>query len=203
MRWIVVGAGSAGCVVAARLAEADEDVVVVEAGAGATNTVSRSPSFFDATAAPGLTFAEPFTRGRGVGGSSAVNGMIATPGDDAQYRAWGWSDTDDAFARVRVPVEQPAASELGPIDRALLATSRQARSARRSCCRRPASVDRTSGGTSATTPPSPSTCGYDRTCRGTRTGWWLRRSCGAMMCSCSRSTTSVPKSRMVQVSSSS
>ncbi len=126
MRWIVVGAGSAGCVVAARLAEAGEDVVVVEAGAGTTNTVSRSPSFFDATAAPGLTFAEPFTRGRGVGGSSAVNGMIATPGDDAQYRAWGWSDTDDAFARVRVPVEQPAASELGPIDRALLATASDA-----------------------------------------------------------------------------
>ena len=52
--------------------------------------------------------------------------MIATAGDDAQYRAWGWSDTDDAFARVRVPVEQPAASELGPIDRALLATASDA-----------------------------------------------------------------------------
>jgi choline dehydrogenase-like flavoprotein len=126
VRWVVVGAGSAGCVVAARLAEAGADVVVVEAGAGRTDAASRSPSFFDATATPGLTFAEPFTRGRGVGGSSAVNGMIATPGDDEQYQSWGWSDTADAFARIRVPMEVPAAAELGPIDRALLATASDA-----------------------------------------------------------------------------
>ncbi len=126
MRWVVVGAGSAGCVVAARLAEAGEDVVVVEAGAGTTHEASRSSSFFDAAATPGLTFAEPFVRGRGVGGSSAVNGMIATAGDDAQYRSWGWSDTAAAFARIRVPMEPTSDTELGPIDRALLATASDA-----------------------------------------------------------------------------
>ena len=126
---MVVGAGSAGCVVAARLAQAGEDVVVVEAGAGTTHEASRSPSFFDAAAAPDLTFGEPFVRGRGVGGSSAVNGMIATAGDDAQYRSWEWSDTAAAFARIRVPMEAPSDNELGPIDRALLATASDAQRA--------------------------------------------------------------------------
>lgn len=123
MRWVVVGAGAGGCVVAARLAEAGETVVLVEAGAGTTDDASRGASFFDAAAAPGRTFPEPFLRGRGVGGSSAVNGMVATPGDLEQYRQWGWNDAPSAFAKVRVPSATPGDEELGPIDQALLAAA--------------------------------------------------------------------------------
>jgi len=123
VRWAVVGAGSAGCVVAGRLAEAGEQVVVVEAGPGTVAEESRGPSFFDAVAVPGRTFPGPFLRGRGVGGSSAVNGMVATPGSDAQYRAWGWDDMAAALARVRVPREPAADHELGPVDHALLAAA--------------------------------------------------------------------------------
>jgi len=118
VRWVVVGGGSAGCVVAGRLAEADHDVTIIEAGA------ERPPvraSFFDTMASPGALFEGPFVRGRGLGGSGAVNGMVATPGDLAQYAAWGWTDAADALARVRVPSEP--ATVLGPVDAALLAAA--------------------------------------------------------------------------------
>jgi choline dehydrogenase-like flavoprotein len=122
VRWVVVGGGSAGCVVAGRLTEAGHDVTLIEAGAAAPPVRA---SFFDTMAAPGALFAGPFVRGRGLGGSGAVNGMVATPGDPAQYAAWGWSDAAEALARVRVPVEP--ARELGPIDEALLAAAPDAR----------------------------------------------------------------------------
>jgi choline dehydrogenase-like flavoprotein len=91
---------------AARLAEHGHDVTLIEAGG-----------------ASGDLFPGPFARGRGIGGSSAVNGMIATPGDIDQYARWGWHDAADALARVRVPLEVAADDELGPLDRALLAAA--------------------------------------------------------------------------------
>ena len=119
--WVVVGAGSAGCVVARRLADTAGNVVtLVEAGPGELPERMRGASFFAALAEPGRVFPGSFVRGRGLGGSSAVNGMIATPGDLRQYEAWGWVDAADAFARIRVPCERAADAELGPLDRALL-----------------------------------------------------------------------------------
>jgi choline dehydrogenase-like flavoprotein len=91
---------------AARLAERGHDVTLIEAGAE-----------------PGEVFPGPFARGRGLGGSSAVNGMLATPGDLGQYVRWGWPDAAEALGRVRMPVEVAADDELGPLDRALLASA--------------------------------------------------------------------------------
>ncbi len=118
MRWVVVGGGSAGCVVAGRLAEAGHQVTVVEAGPTAPPALD---SFLDTLAAPGATFPGPFTRGRGLGGSGAVNGMVATPGDLDQYASWGWTDAADALARIQVPIEP--ATALGIVDEALLAAA--------------------------------------------------------------------------------
>jgi choline dehydrogenase-like flavoprotein len=122
--WIVVGGGSAGCVVAHRLADTPgHRVTLVEAGPGALPDGMRGASFFDALAEPGRVFPGSFVRGRGLGGSGAVNGMIATPGDLRQYETWGWLDAADAFARILVPCELAADAELGPLDRALLAAA--------------------------------------------------------------------------------
>jgi choline dehydrogenase-like flavoprotein len=139
VRWVVVGAGSAGCAVAARLSEdAGSDVTLVEAGPGfdATDDASSAgPNFFDALGARGRTYVDllasrtdgdvprPYQRGRGLGGSSSVNAMVALRGDPALYRSWGWDDVDEAWQRVAVPCEPAADDELGPVDRALIASS--------------------------------------------------------------------------------
>lgn len=121
-RWVVVGGGSAGCVVAGRLAARPEtEVVLVEAGPG-TSIDPISDSFFDALAAPGRTYPDlmatrvagqpptRYQRGRGLGGSGAVNAMVALRGGPF-------------IADHLLPIEEPSVAELGRIDRALLAAA--------------------------------------------------------------------------------
>lgn len=136
MRWIVVGAGSAGCVVTRRLTDAGHDVVLVEAGpplrsARVPPAISGDDSLA-ALAEPGRVHAGlvarrmataprgPYLRGRGEGGSSAINAMVALRGDRHLYESWGWTDVDDAFERVLVPVERPNPDEIGRVTRLLL-----------------------------------------------------------------------------------
>lgn len=138
LRWLVIGAGSAGCVVTRRLVDAGHDVVLVESGpplapGQAPSTVSGDDSFAALTpdridgglVATRVRGQEPSTylRGRGVGGSSAVNAMVALDGDAALYRSWGWTDCADARAQVLVPARRPEDRELGPVDRAVLAAT--------------------------------------------------------------------------------
>ena len=135
-RTVVVGAGSAGCVVARRLLDAGDEVVLVEAGPPlpphAAPPEIDGPDLFAAHALPGRLWdglrarrtavgePEPYTVGRGVGGSAAVNAMIAHRGDDAQYRRWGWHDAEQHRERVLVPAATVGEAEHGPVDRALL-----------------------------------------------------------------------------------
>ncbi len=135
--WVIVGAGSAGCVAAARLSEdPDTSVVLLEAGpAGAVEDTVGSDDLFTAIAAPGRTFSElharrtpggpslPYLRGRGLGGSSAVNAMVALHGDPMLYESWGWSDAAEAWERMLIPTDVAGDDELGVVDRALLAAS--------------------------------------------------------------------------------
>ena len=135
--WIIVGAGSAGCVIANRLsADPGRQVTLLDSGPpltpGAVPVGIEGPSFFAAMQEPGRMFPdllatraagiEPtvYQRGRGIGGSSAVNAMVALRGSDSLYRGWGWTNVAEAWSRVQIPTELAAMSELGAVDRALL-----------------------------------------------------------------------------------
>ena len=118
--YIVVGAGSAGCVLANRLsADPEKRVLLLEAG-GRDNWIwfhipvgylfaignPRSDWMFKTEPEPGLNGrAINYPRGKAIGGSSAINAMIYMRGQAADYDhwrqlglpGWGWNDVLPIF----------------------------------------------------------------------------------------------------------
>jgi choline dehydrogenase len=101
--YIVVGAGSAGCVLAHRLsADPSLRVLLVEAGPRDWNPVFRVPIMagrlytqaycnwsYETEPEPHLNGRRiPWPRGRVLGGSSSINGMIYTRGNRYDYDGW-------------------------------------------------------------------------------------------------------------------
>ena len=101
--YIVVGAGSAGCVLANRLSQDPANrVLLLEAGSRDTNYLFRLPMLMGKLMHSGIynwkyeTEPEPhldgrqvfWPRGRVLGGSSTINGMIYVRGNAADYDGW-------------------------------------------------------------------------------------------------------------------
>lgn len=100
--YVVVGGGTAGCTVAARLAERGARVVILEAGgsdrsvwvripAGVVRLVGNPRYDWSYSAEPDPTLSnppEPWTAGRVLGGTSSINGMVFVRGPAADYDAW-------------------------------------------------------------------------------------------------------------------
>jgi choline dehydrogenase len=108
--YVVVGAGSAGCVVAARLSERpDLSVAVIEAGGSDRNPLFRVPLMTGVLLRHGYanwayqTEPEPnldnrrifWPRGKVVGGSSSINGMVYTRGSPLDYDSWAQAGLPD------------------------------------------------------------------------------------------------------------
>ncbi len=113
--YIVVGGGSAGCALAARLSEnASVTVALLEAGGDGTDFVIRTPLAgvtmlptrlnnwaFESVPQPNLDGRRSYQpRGRSLGGSSVLNAMIYMRGHRSDYDRWaalgnaGWSYAD-------------------------------------------------------------------------------------------------------------
>jgi len=122
--YIIVGAGSAGCVLAERLsADGKSRVLLLEAGGTNTHPFIKLPKGMGKLImqpeyawhfpvaqprTPDLPANEVWVRGRGLGGSSALNGMIWMRGQAEDYQdwvaigasGWGWDTMKSAFRSI-------------------------------------------------------------------------------------------------------
>ena len=119
--YVVVGSGSSGAAIAGRLAESGASVIVVEAGRSDEQFLVKKPGmigpmhsvpeikkkvdwgFYSVPQKHLLDRRMPVPRGKVVGGSSSINGMVYVRGNRANYDAWaaegnaGWdADTVNA-----------------------------------------------------------------------------------------------------------
>lgn len=102
--YIIVGAGSAGCVLANRLsADPSAQVTLIEAGGRDRSFLYRMPAGFFALMKSGQGNwnyesvpqagldgrAMYFPRGKVLGGSSSINGLVVSRGNPGDYDRWG------------------------------------------------------------------------------------------------------------------
>lgn len=128
--YVVVGAGAAGCVVAHRLsADPEVRVLLVEAGGTSRHPMLRVPKAFVRTmldprfawhypaAVAGSTGEETWIRGRGLGGSTAINGMLylrhEPRGDAVDPGVPGWQPADVLGAYRALESPSSAGRRLG------------------------------------------------------------------------------------------
>ena len=112
--YVIIGAGSAGCAIAYRLAEAGKQVLVIEHGGSDAGPFIQMPAALSypmnmkrydwgmkSEPEPHLGGRELVTpRGKVIGGSSSINGMIYVRGHACDYDHWaetgahGWAYAD-------------------------------------------------------------------------------------------------------------
>jgi choline dehydrogenase len=129
--YVIVGAGSAGCVLAAKLSEDDScEVALLEAGgedcAPSVQQTSQWPLLWDSaenwgystTLQPGYNLRSiPCPRGKVLGGTSSINAMVYIRGDPLDFDhwrdlgnpGWGWSDVLPFFKKAEDQSRGPSA----------------------------------------------------------------------------------------------
>jgi choline dehydrogenase-like flavoprotein len=157
--YIIVGGGSAGCVLAYRLsANPANKVLLLEAGPRDSNLFIHMPRgaaklytdprhvWYFQTEGHGTVPAETWIRGKMLGGSSSVNGMMYFRGQPEDYnhwealgaRGWGWDKMGPAFRAMEShelggdevrggdgPLHITVESERNPLSEAFIAAGEQ------------------------------------------------------------------------------
>ena len=122
--YVVVGSGSSGAAIAGRLAESGASVIVLEAGKSDEKFLTKKPGmigpmhavpeikktvdwgYYSVPQKHLLDRKMPVPRGKVVGGSSSINGMVYVRGNRANYDSWaaegnvGW-DADSVNAAYK------------------------------------------------------------------------------------------------------
>lgn len=143
--YVVVGAGTAGCVLAARLSENPAvSVLLLEAGGADRKLEIRVPAAFSKlyrseldwgfSTAPqaGLDEREiAFPRGKVIGGCSSINAQMAIRGHRADYDGWGtprwsWDELQPYFERSRGPFALAEQRDPSPLTSAFVAAAVEA-----------------------------------------------------------------------------
>ncbi|MFC7493323.1 MULTISPECIES: GMC family oxidoreductase [unclassified Nocardioides] len=141
--YVVVGSGSSGATIAGRLAQSGASVIVLEAGRSDNQYLVKKPGMIGPMHAEPklkrrvdwglystpqkhlLDRRMPVPRGKVVGGSSSINGMVYVRGNRANYDSWaaegctGWSADEVNAAYRRMEDFEDGANEFrgagGPI----------------------------------------------------------------------------------------
>src|SRR6478752_3908438 len=141
--YVVVGSGSSGAALAGRLAQAGRSVILLEAGKSDNQFLVKKPGmigpmhsvpeikkrvdwgFYSTPQKHILDRKMPVPRGKVVGGSSSINGMVYVRGNRANYDSWaaegceGWSADEVNAAYKRMEDFEDGANEFrgagGPI----------------------------------------------------------------------------------------